>query len=132
MSKRSEGLQADQLDNRWMYTSSATNATLTAQVVGAPNSSKETRHMDAFYFSVLNKNTANVTMTASVRDVSVAGTVIAQFPFLVGASQVAQVSMSDIHLIATPGAGLFVTTDTVQPSVTATCNAAGWTDESQA
>ena len=132
MSKRSEGLQAEQLDNRWMYTSSQTNATLTAQVVGTPNSSKETRHMDAFFFSVLNKNSVQATITAFVRDVSVAGTILAQFPVLAGASSTFAVSMSDIHLIATPGQGFFVTTDTVQPSVTATVNAAGWTDSSQA
>ena len=88
--------------------------------------------MDAFFFSLLNKNSVQVTMTASVRDVSVAGTVIAQFPMLVGASTTAIVTMSDIHLIATPGQGFFLTTDTVQPSVTATVNAAGWTDQSQA
>lgn len=130
MSKRSDGLLADMLYNRWSYTSTATNATLTAEVVSAPMSAKEQRHMDFFYLSILNKNTLNFTMAAQVRDASVAGTILAQFPFLVGASQVAQVSISDIHLVPAQGKGIYITTDTVQPSVTATCNAAGWTDAS--
>lgn len=130
MSKRSDGLLADMLSNRWSYTSTATNATLTSQVVAAPQSAKEQHHMDFFYLSILSKNTLSFTMAAQVRDASVAGSILAQFPFIVGASQVAQVAMSDIHLVATNGKGFFITTDTVQPSVTATCNAAGWTDAS--
>ena len=129
MSRKADSLLADMLDNRWSYSDTKTNATLTAAIVAAPGGSKDCRHMDFFYLSVLNKNTLNTTMTVSVRDISIAGTVLAVFPFLVGASQVAQVSISDIHLMATPGAGIFVTTDTVAPSVTATCNASGWTDQ---
>lgn len=128
MSKRSDGLLAEMLDNRWQYTATGTNATLTAQVVGDTNSSREMRHMDAFHFMVLNKNTPHATVTGFVRDASVAGTILAQFPMLVGPSQVAQVQVSDIHLIATQGKGFFFTMDTVAPSVTATVNAAGWTD----
>ena len=130
MSKKSDGLLADMLSNRWSYTSTATNATLTPEVVAAPQSAKEQRHMDFFYLSFLSKNTLSFTIAAQVRDASVAGTILAQFPFIIGASQVAQVAMSDIHLVATNGKGFFITTDTAQPSVTATCNAAGWTDSS--
>lgn len=130
MSKKSDGLLAEMLDNRWMYTNSATNATLTPQVVGDCQSTKEERHMDSFYFAVLNKNSVHVTVTGSVRDASAAGTVLAQFPMLVGSSAVAQVNFSDMHLIATRGKGFAFTMDTVQPSVTATVNACGWTDSS--
>ena len=130
MSKRSDGLLADMLSNRWSYTSSGTNATLTAAVGAVPQSAKEQVHMDFFYLSILNKNTANHTVTATVRDISVAGSALASFPFLVGASQVAQVSISDIHLVATNGKVFAITLDTVAPSVTATCNAAGWSDSS--
>ena len=128
MSKKSDGLIAESLDNRWMYTASGTNATLTVAIVGDCQSLREMRHMDAFYFSILNKNSTNCTVTGFVRDASVAGTIIAQFPMLVGTSQVAQVQVSDIHLVATQGRGFFFTMDTVAPSVTATVNAAGWTD----
>lgn len=129
MSKRADGLIADMLSNRWSFTDLKTNATFTASV-GDTQSAREQRHMDFFYLSVLNKNTANHTVTASLRDASVAGTVLAQFPFLVGASQVSQVSISDIHHVATQGKGFVVTLDTVAPSVTAAVNAAGWTDAS--
>lgn len=130
MSKKSDGLVADMLSNRWSFTDLKTNSALTTASVGDTQSAKEQRHMDFFYLSILNNNTANHTVTASLRDASTAGTVLAQFPFLVGASQVAQVSISDIHHVATQGKGFVVTLDTVAPSVTAAVNAAGWTDAS--
>ena len=130
MSKRSDGLLADMLSNRWSFTDSKTNSAFTTALIGDTQSAKEQRHMDFFYLSILNKNTANHTVTATVKDSSAAGATLATFPFLVGASQVAQVSISDIHHVATEGKGFLVSLDTVAPSVTATCNAAGWTDSS--
>jgi hypothetical protein len=131
MSKRSDGHLADQLDNRWSYTDQKTNATTTPELVAATVSAKEVRHLDFFHWSILNKNTLSFTMTGVIRDASVAGTALAQWAMLVGASQVAQVNPSGIELIATPGKGFFFTTDTVQPSVTSNVNAGGWTDQSQ-
>jgi hypothetical protein len=131
MNKRAAGHLADQLDNRWTYTDSKTNATTTPQLAGDTVSSKEVRHLDFFHWAILNKNTLSFTMTGVIRDASVAGTALAQWAMLVGGSQVAQVNPSDIHLVATPGKGFFFTTDTVQPSVTSNVNAGGWTDQSQ-
>lgn len=128
MSKKSDGLIAESLDNRWSFTDSKTNAAFTTALIGDTQSTREMRHMDAFYLSILNMNSTNCTVIANVRDASATGTVLAQFPFLVGASQVAQVNVSDIHLVATQGKGFVVNLTTVAPSVTATCNAAGWTD----
>ena len=131
MSKKSDGLIADMMDNRWSYTSTATNATLTAQMVGAPQSDKSIVYLDFFHMAILNKNTLSFTMAAQIRDASVGGTVLAQWPLLLVGSQVAQVAPAGIKLEATKGKTLFMTTDTVQPSVTATVNAAGWVDKSQ-
>lgn len=128
MSKRSDGLVADMMEHRWSSTDSKTNATLAANVAGG-QSSKEVRHLDFFHLAILNKNTANHTVTAHIRDASAAGTVLAQWALLVGGSQVATVNPANIHLTATPGQGFAFTTDTVAPSVTASVNAAGWTDQ---
>jgi len=130
MSKKSDGLIADMLGHRWSYTSTATNATNTAQVTPTPLSSRDKQHMDFFNWTILNKNTASFTMAGQIRDVSVAGTVLAQWSMILPGSQVAQVAPAGIHLQATGGKALFFTTDTVQPSVTSTVNAAGWTDQS--
>lgn len=130
MSKKSDGLIADMMDHRWSYTSTATNATNTAQVVGAPVSANDEQHLDFFHWAILNKNALSFTMSGQIRDASVAGTVLAQWAMLLPGSQVAQVAPAGIHLIASKGKGLFFTTDTVQPSVTSTVNAAGWTDQS--
>lgn len=127
MSKRSDGLVAEQLDNRWSFTASGTNATPAASV-GDTQSTREMRHMDFLDIVILNKNTLNHTVTAVVRDASFAGTVLAQWPLLIGASQTARVNPAEIHLTATQGRGFHVTFDTVAPSVTAAVNAAGWTD----
>ena len=130
MSRKSDGLLADLMDTRWSYTDTKTNATLVAQMASDPQSSKDTVHLDFFHMAILNKNTLSFTMSAQIRDASVGGTVLAQWPLLLVGSQVAQVSPAGIHLRATQGKGFFITTDTVQPSVTATVNSAGWTDQS--
>jgi hypothetical protein len=128
MSKKSDGLIADMMGNRWSFTATATNATTTPEVVAAPQSAKEDRHLDFFHWTITSKNTLSFTIAGSIRDASIAGTVLAQWPVIIGASQIAQVAPAGIHLRATSGKGLFFTTDTVQPSVTSTVNAAGWTD----
>jgi hypothetical protein len=130
MSKKSEALVADMLDNRWSYTSTATNATNTPEVKAAPGGAKDMVHLDSFHWLITNENALTFTIAGVIRDASLAGTVLAQYPMVVGASQVAQVNPSGMHLLATQGRGFFFTTDTVQPSVTSTVNAAGWTDQS--
>jgi hypothetical protein len=130
MSKKSDGLLADMLDNRWSATDVKTNQALTTAQITDTQSAKEVRHLDFFNLLILNKNTANHTVAAQVRDATTNGTVLAQWSLLVGASQVAQVSPANIHLIASPGKGLYVTLDTVAPSVTASVNIGGWTDQS--
>jgi len=130
MSKRSEGHIADQMDNRWQFSDVKTNSTVGPALVADPQSAKEVRHLDFLHFSILNKNTLSFSMTAQVRDASIAGTVLWQTSMLLGGSSTFQVSPAGIHLTATPGKGFSFTTDTVQPSVTAAVNAAGWTDQS--
>lgn len=128
MSKKSDALLADMMDTRWSYTSTATNATNTAQVTPTPSSAHDKHHLDFFHWAILNKNTLSFTMAGQIRDASVAGTVLAQWSMLLVGSQVAQVAPAGIQLTASKGKSLFFTTDTVQPSVTSTVNAAGWTD----
>lgn len=131
MNKRSAGAIADMLDNRWSFTDAKTNATVTPALVADTQSAKEVRHLDFLHLAILNKNTLSFSMTAQVRDASVAGTILWQANMLLQGSTTFQVSPANIHLVATPGKGFVFTTDTVQPSVTAAVNAAGWTDQSQ-
>ena len=131
MSKRFFNLFANEFDNRWSYTSTATNSTNTAQVSPNARNGVEIHHMDFFQWVVKNMNTLDFTMSAQVRDASAGGTVLAQWPLVLKGSQVANVSPSGLHLLATKGKPLFFTTDTVQPSVTSTVNAAGWVDEGE-
>jgi hypothetical protein len=128
MSKRSDGLTAESLDNRWSFTDVKTNSALTTASVGDTQSTREMRHLDFLSIAILNKSTPSHTVSAAVRDASAAGTVLAQWALIIGSSQVAHVNPAGIHLTATQGKGLFVTLDTVAPSVTAAVNAAGWTD----
>lgn len=130
MSKKSDGLLADERAERWSFTDLKTNSAFTTNFIGDTQSAKDTRHLDFLQVLVLNKTAIHHTVTASLRDASSGGTVLAQFPLLVGASQTAQVSPADIHVTATQGKGFYVTVDTVAPSVTAAVNAAGWTDQS--
>jgi len=131
MSKRFFNLFCNEFDARWSYTSTATNATNTAQVSPNVKNAVEVHHLDFFQWLVKNMNTLDFTVAAQVRDASAGGTVLAQWPMILKGSQVANVSPSGLHLLATKGKALFFTTDTVQPSVTSTVNAAGWIDEGE-
>jgi hypothetical protein len=129
MSKRADGLMADYLDNRWSVTDLETNVTVVANVA-APQSAKSTVILDAISWAIANFNATGCTITASVRDVSPAGTVLAQWRLFVPASSTAHVNPANLKLKATRGAGMSFTTDTVQGSVTASVNATGWVDQS--
>ena len=131
MANRAQGLFGDYLDNRWTYTDSQVNATIAPTMVAAPQSSKEQRHLDYLSIVVLNKSAAASTVTVSVRDASVAGTVIAQYPLLPAAAGNLHLNPANIHLLATVGKGIFATQDTVVTSVVVAVNAGGWTDQSE-
>lgn len=130
MSKRSESMQADELENRWYVSASTTNATIVPAVSPTLLNTRAVRHLDFLHLAILNKNTLHTTASAQVRDASVGGTVLFQLSMLVGGSTTAQVNPAGIHLMATPGKEFFYTTDTVAPSVTVSVSAGGWTDES--
>ena len=129
MSKKSESLHADQLDNRWYATDVQTNATLAPTVAPVGINAKHVRHLDYFHLAILNKNTLHHTVAAQIRDASIAGTVLAQWSLIIGGSTVAQVNPAGVHLMATPGKEFAYTLNTVAPSVTASVSAGGWTDE---
>lgn len=133
MSKRSAAHLADWLGTRWSYSNVATNATPTADLTSGniqPLGGRDEVHMDYLSMVILNKNTLSFTMTASVRDSSIAGTVLYQAAMLLPGSTTTHVNPSGIHLKAIDGKSLFFTLDTVQPSVTTSINAGGWVDNS--
>lgn len=132
MANRADGLIAAMMSNRWMTTSApAAGATVTANVA-APQNAKSQLYCDWISYTINNLNTgAGFTVTVAVRDVSFAGTVLASWKHLVAGSTGVAVSIANISIPATKGAGLHFTMDTVLASVVCTMNAGGWEDETQ-
>ncbi len=130
MSKRADGLIADYLDNRWSVTDKQTNVTIAANVSPNPVSNHVSVVLDAIHWTIANMNALGCTMTAEVRDVSIAGTVLAQWALFVPGSTTAQVSPTNLKILGTKGKSIFFRTDTVVASVTASVVASGWFDGS--
>lgn len=129
MSKKSDGLWANYLDDRWAVTEVVNGTTITASV-SAPQSAKSAHVLDALSMVVTNFNAAGHTVTLAVRDVSAAGTTLAQWKLFVPASTSAQVNPANLNIYASKGAALYFTNDTVLASVSSSVNASGWTDNS--
>ena len=133
MSKKSDGLLADHLGDRWSFTQVTTGATVTASV-GAPQSANSLRVMDALSIMVANKNAIGHTVTWHVKEVVTGATVsqatsIAQWHMFVANSSTAQVNPANLNLYAGKGLAMHMYTDTVLGSVTSSVNATGWTDD---
>lgn len=134
MSKKSDGLWANFLDDRWSVTQLVNGATITASV-SAPQSAKSAHVLDALSMVVTNYNATGHTVTAQVREVTTGATVangaiLAQWKLFVPASTSAQVNPANLNLYANKGLGIHFTSDTVLASVSASVNATGWTDNS--
>ena len=129
MSKKSEGLLANFLDDRWSVTQVVDGATVTASV-SAPQSAKSAHVLDALSVMITNETAGSHTVTFAVRDASIAGTALAQWKMLVNTSSMAHINPANMNLYAGKGNGLFFTSDTVLAGVSSSVNATGWTDTS--
>ena len=134
MSKKSAELIAEQLANRWSarHAPSAGTTCVVSQAVigGQPNG----RHvLDAIMGSVYNKTAAPVTVTVSIRDASIAGTVLADWDFIAdsvaaaaGAACVAFAFAPQIQGIR--ASAMFAEFGTPNASVVQKLSIAGWTE----
>lgn len=129
MSKKSDGLWANYLDDRWNVTQVVNGATITASV-SAPQSAKSAHVLDALSVAVTNFNAAAHTVTIAVRDASAAGTILAQWKLFVAGAGSTQLNPANLNIYGGKGNALHFTNDTVLASVSASVNASGWTDNS--
>lgn len=128
MSKRSEGLITESLDNRWSFISNpALGATVNGSV-SAPINSKACLVLDQLSYSIRNQSGAAHTCTISVRDGSVGATVLASWDEFPAAASSSVRQFYGLGIKATPGAALHFTMDSIIASVRATVNATGWTN----
>lgn len=130
MSKRSDGLLADELAHRWAVTSApAAGATVVASVSAAQAHEKLT--LDCLSYTIKNMSAAAFTVTTSVRDASVAGTVLASWDEIIGVAVTGGKHLEGLGISTAKGNSLFFTQDTVLASVKATVNATGWRGTTQ-
>lgn len=128
MSKRSEGLITESLDNRWIFTSAAAIGATVNGSVSAPTNSKACLVLDQLSYSIRNQATGAHTCTITVRDGSVAGTALASWDEFPAAASSAVRQFYGLGIKATPGVALHFTMDSIIASVRATINATGWTN----
>ena len=131
MSKRAYGLLANLLGDKWSVTHAPAAAATVVASVSAPKSAKDRRILECLSFSIKNMAAGAHTVTTSVRDASVAGTVLLSLDTIVAAATSKEVVLENLGIQASHGAAIHFTQDTVLASVKATVNASGWTDNSQ-
>ena len=126
MSKNSEGLIADFLDDRWTHTNAAAMGATVNGGTSAPTNAKFEMILDTFSYSIRNQATGAHTCTMQIRDASVAGTVLHSWDEFPAAASSAVRHFEGLKLIATAGKGFHFTMDSIIASVRATVNATGW------
>jgi hypothetical protein len=128
MSKRSDGLLAEMLGNRWSVNIAPAAAATVVGSVAAPNSARSRHHLEHMSISIKSNAAATHTVTTSVREASIAGTVVWSMDTLVGAATSKEIILDSMGLMFAEGKSIHFTQDTVLAGVKATVNAAGWTD----
>ena len=129
MSKRSSGLICDEMDNRWQVYGAPAVATTMVASVSAPQSATSKHFLDCLSYTIKSTAAATHSVTTSVRDASVAGTVLMSFDDMIPAGTSVNRHFSELRLPATEGKAILFTTDTVLAGVKATLNAFGWTNQ---
>lgn len=128
MSKRADSFLADFLGTRWTATHAPAGGTTLAAATPATASLKYRNVIDALSFGITNKTAAAATVVATMRDLSVGGTVLMTWNFLIAAAGRNSVDLGGMGVPCQRGKQIFVTQDTVHASIIATANMSGWTD----
>lgn len=122
MSKGSDSLMSALLGDRWTITSAPGAATtVAASVSGATN---ERITLECLSYTIKNTNASAFTVVTSVRDASVAGTVIASWEDVIAAGAVGSKHLPGLGI--STSRAMHITQDTVLASVSARVSATGW------
>lgn len=127
----------DMLSKRW-YDTDAPNSGTAVSVSSntnlgeVPLPANARQNLETLIYSIRNyvgSGAAPATVTVSVRHATAAGTVMASFDHLIGASSVVNVSMTQCGWQGKRGKAIRVTMDTVVASLTQKVSIAGWTED---
>jgi hypothetical protein len=134
MSRRSDLLDACFFGNRWSANTTAAGTTVAPQSpAGAGIIQSQSRpHMEMLCYSFINETgagAANITVTAQVRNASVAGTVLWSQQHLIAPSTSANVQIVCMGLPGKRGFPIVATTNTVVASLSASISIAGWYED---
>ena len=133
MSKRSDLLDACFFGNRWSANTTAAGSTVAPQspsVVGLPAQTRP--HLEMLCYSFINLTGAGAaiaTVTAQVRNASVAGTVLWSQQHLIAPSTSANVQIVCMGLPGKRGSAMVATANTVVASLSASFSIAGWLED---
>lgn len=125
MAKKTDELIIHQLADRWTVTHNpAAGTTVIASQAGV---AKALHQLTTLNCSIANMTAAAVTVTLSVRDSSIAGTVLAQFGYVVGTNSATQSSYY-LDLPGLIGNAIVAEMGTPAASVTQKITICGWTE----
>jgi len=127
MSKRTAGLQADELSNRTVARHAPAAGTTAAATV-APGSPIARVTVNTFMYSVTNKTAAALTFTGQITDASIGGTVLADFDFQVAAGATASNAFTKLNVPGVKGNAVLGSLTGPSSSVVQKVGIATWTD----
>lgn len=129
MSKQSDWLLAESLARRWSFQSNpAAGTTCAGSVSLSSGSPTGMMHVSSFAYSVVNQTAAAVFPKFTVRNASVAGTVLAQIALAVPVNGSTQFNGA-LELNSKRGSGLYADFSGPASSVTQTAAVCGWEEE---
>lgn len=126
MSKRSDGLVANMLGNRWRATTVVNGASAAVTCPAAPDSQSRP-HLETIWYSIKNINTGNHTVALQVRHAG--GTLVANVDHFLGSSVIGNFNVQNAMYAGKRGGTLTVAMNTALASVTYSVNAAGWFED---
>ncbi len=129
MSKKSDGVIADSLDNRWQVTHAPAAAATIVASVSAPQSARSQHNLETLSYTIKNITAGIHTVTTSVRAASVAGTVLASWDDMCPATSTTNRHLTKLGIRVANGEAMHFTQDTVLANVKCTLNATGWTSQ---
>ena len=133
MAQKAQALLIDSIGRRWSARSApAVSATAVATMSADPGMPKGRHVVDSVIGSFMNRTAAAVTVTASVRDASIAGTVLADADFIADSVAAAAGAAGVAFQMIGPFPGLrgnaVVADLTAATSVIGKITMAGWTE----
>lgn len=126
MSKKENELLIYSLANRWVAHHEPAAGTTCVGTVAAI--AKAQHNTTSLSYSILNTTAAAVTCTLSIRDASIAGTVLSQWKFTVATATAQQGTFANLDLPGIMSNALVAEFGTPASSVTQSLSMCGWTE----